>query len=76
VLSADVGSHCEELEDYIYSKQEHQCECIADLLLVPLWMLQELKGHDGEYVAGVLYVPEHLVALRWAIYRRYGRWRR
>lgn len=63
---------CTGLDSYIHSKQEHQCECIAAVLLVPVWMLRELEG-DSAYVAGVLDVPEHLVRLRWDVFQRFGR---
>lgn len=71
----EAGPLCEGLETFIHSKQEHQCESISSVLLVPMWMLKELdkQGADSSYVAGVLDVPEHLVGLRWAVYERFGR---
>ncbi len=71
--SENAGAQCAGLDKYTHDKQEHQCECIAALLLVPLWMLRELEGYDTGYVARLLDVPPHLVALRWAIFKRYAR---
>lgn len=71
--SAEVQARCEGLESYMSSKQEHQCECISSLLLVPVWMLQALDSDDRGYIAATLDVPEHLVTLRWEIYQKLGR---
>ena len=53
--------------------QERQCEYVAAYLLVPARALREMKGMEASYAARVLDVPEHLVGLRWEIWRKWGR---
>jgi hypothetical protein len=53
--------------------QERQCEHVAAYLLVPLKALEELAGMEKSHIARVLDVPEHLVELRWGIWRKWGR---
>jgi len=59
--------------EYVDRCQEQQCERVAAYLLVPVSALRELAGMDTEYIAQVLEVPEHLVKLRWQIWRKFGR---
>jgi hypothetical protein len=53
--------------------QERQCELVAAYLLVPLKALKEMEGMERGYVARVLDVPEHLVEMRWDIWKKWGR---
>jgi hypothetical protein len=68
-----AGTECVGLEGYINNKQEHQCECIAAYLLVPMRAFRELRDCEAEQVARLLDVPARLVELRWAIWLKFGR---
>lgn len=52
--------------------QERQCEHVAAYLLVPLKALEGMAGLQKSHIARVLDVPEHLVELRWEIWRKWG----
>jgi hypothetical protein len=64
---------CNGFSNYVLSKEESECESVAAFLLVPLLALVEWRHMNSWWIARRLDVPEHLVDLRWTIWRKFGR---
>lgn len=67
------GIECRGFEKWADNKQEAQCEVLSSYFLVRMEALFEIGNEGSRYVALVLDVPAHLVEIRWAIWRRFGR---
>jgi hypothetical protein len=69
----EAGGPCPGFWADLESLQERQCEYLAAYLLIPLRDLVALKNETQWYIARTLDVPEHLVELRWVIFRKFGK---
>jgi hypothetical protein len=60
-------------ERYLRTREERECEVISAYLLVSARALYAMRDQDIGYVASMLDVPIHLVALRQEIWAKYHR---
>jgi hypothetical protein len=65
-------SYAEQLH-WLDARQEAECRLLSAYLLIPAAELFEHWNEDAAYIAAVCDVPEHLVPVRWDVYRKYGR---
>lgn len=67
------GEGPEGFDRFVDDIQERQCDYVSAYILIKRSALIELKDRPGEEIARILDVPEHLVELRWYIWRKHGR---
>jgi putative CRISPR-associated protein (TIGR02620 family) len=68
-----AGTDIDRFARHLDECQERQCDYVAAYLLVPLQTLRDLKNMEASYIARQLDVPEHLVKLRFEIWKKHHR---